>query len=196
MQSHLSGISIDDSKYEEIQNFINVNELKTESSLQIAALEPCQKGLDIKNKWYQTYTVPESYTTWSELDLQPNIQSAVKSNSSSYHSGDVVSAIEAMCSKNIPNLDVRPKIFDKATNTWVLLDSGSSVSCVPKTKDDTVDPSFQLKSVNGGKIATYGTKVVKFQLGRKAYEIEAVIADVPQKILGWDIGPCQPIFRP
>ena len=119
MQSHLSGISIDDSEYEERQNFINVNEFKTESSLQIAALEPCQTGLDIKNKWYQTYTVPESYTTWSELDLQPNTQSAVKSNSSSYHSGDVVSAIEAICGKSIPDLDVRPKIFDKATNTWV-----------------------------------------------------------------------------
>ena len=58
---------------------------------------------------------------------------------------------------------------------------------MPKEPGDVLDPSFRLKSVNGGKISTYGTKQISLQIGRKTYWIEAVIAEVPQRIFGWDI---------
>ena len=61
------------------------------------------------------------------------------------------------------------------------------MSCFPATPQDTIDPSFKLKSVNGGTIQTYGTKVMTLRIGRKTYSIEAIIAAVPAPIFGWDV---------
>ena len=41
--------------------------------------------------------------------------------------------------------------------------------------------------MNGGQIDTYGTGVITLRIGRKTYEIAAVKANVPHKILGWDL---------
>ena len=78
-------------------------------------------------------------------------------------------------------------MFDNLTKQWVLLDSGSCISCYPAGPEDTLDPSFKLRSVNGGKIDTYGTKTMTLRMGRKTYSIEGIIAVVPAPIFGWDI---------
>ena len=104
----------------------------------------------------------------------------------SIREGDI-SAIEAMNhSMGSFGLDVRPKILDKQSNSWILLDSGSAVSCIPKKKEDVMDQSLRLRAVNGNIIPTFGTEMLKIQVGRKSYEIEAVKIDIQQKILGWD----------
>ena len=84
-------------------------------------------------------------------------------------------------------LDSRPKVFDKKSNSWILLDSGSVLSCIPKQPEDKIDPSFQLKSVNGGIIPTYGSQEISIQINRKTYTISAIKADIPQRIIGWDL---------
>ena len=99
--------------------------------------------------------------------------------------GDEVSSIEAVTDA-VP-LDTRPKVFDNLSKEWVLLDTGSCVSCLPPTKEDLLDPRLKLRSVNGGVIDTYGTKTMHLRIGRKTYSVEAVIAAVPSPIFGWDL---------
>ena len=99
-----------------------------------------------------------------------------------------ISAIDAVNFRpNSYGLDVRPKVFDNATKSWTLIDSGSCLSVIPKKDSDIKDPYFKLKAVNGGQIDTFGTEKVVLRIGRKTYEIEAIKADIPQKILGWDL---------
>ena len=83
-------------------------------------------------------------------------------------------------------LDIRPKVFDSISKQWTLLDSGSCVSCIPKTDSDKIDPNFRLRSVNGSTISTFGSETISIRINRKTYDIEAVKVDIPQRILGWD----------
>ena len=98
-----------------------------------------------------------------------------------------IAAISALNHKpGAYGLDIRPKVYDNKTKSWILLDSGSCVSCIPKQPEDKVDPSFKLKAVNGGSIPTFGSEEISIRIGRKEYKIEAVKVDIPQRILGWD----------
>ena len=79
--------------------------------------------------------------------------------------GDVISSIEAV-TDSVP-LDTRPKVFDNLSKQWVLLDTGSCVSCIPPTKEDLLNPHLKLRSVNGGVIDTFGKKTMHLRMGRK-----------------------------
>ena len=104
-----------------------------------------------------------------------------------YNTGDIISSIEAVNPNLTEYFDIRPKVFDNETKKWILLDSGSCVSCYPAGPSDVLNPQIKLKSVNGGNIDTYGTKVMTLKIGRKSYHINAVIAAVPSPIFGWDV---------
>ena len=160
------------------------NEIETESHTPvIAAIEQCRKIAArrflpkplVRDKWRQSYTVPESYARNTEM--KPPTK---------YNIGDTIASIEAVQSSEL-STDLRPKFFDNVTKTWTLLDSGSCVSCVPKDPDDKIDPAFKLRAVNGQSIPTFGTKVISIRIGRKQYEIEAIKTDISQQILGWDL---------
>ena len=98
-----------------------------------------------------------------------------------------ISAIDAVNHRQGSyGLDIRPKVFDNKTKSYVLLDTGSCVSCTSKKPGDVVDPNLRLRSVNGGVIPTFGTEEISIRLGRKEYKIDAVKIDIPQQILGWD----------
>ena len=164
--------SVEIENNEEIQRFVDVNELKTVSdSLFVAAVE-----LDKPKKvpWLQKYVVQETYAPKTEL-----VTTGVLTNEFP------VSAIEAL-SQGLLQGDIRPKLFDKLLQQWTLLDSGSVVSCIPRNANDVIDPSVRLRSVNGGSIATYGTEEISIQIGRKAYKMQVIKADIQQTILGWD----------
>ena len=84
--------------------------------------------------------------------------------------------------------DIRPRIFDQTTGTWLLLDSGAAVSVFPKTKCKKPPPEDQsrhLQAVNGSRIRTFGNRTVDFNFGRK-YPHNVIIADIKEAILGWD----------
>ena len=168
-----------DDSLEEIQKYISVNEIQTQTSLPfIAAIEQClskSASSSTRNRWYQKYSLSDSYAKDNGEAEAPK-----------YLIGDEVSAIEAV---NDPELrtDSRPRFFDNITKTWSLLDSGSCVSCIPKQPNDKIDSKFKLRAVNGQSIPTFGTEMVQIRIGRKTYEIEAIKTEIPQRILGWDL---------
>ena len=156
---------------QEIQNFIDENEMKTcTSSFSVSAVEQVSENKPsyshipkyetTQSKWYQNYTVPDGYYNWESVA-----------------SIDSVAETEG---------DIRPKIFDGIDKTWTLIDGGSVVSCIPKKPGDVLDSSLRLRSVNGGIIPTFGSEEICVRLGRKEYKIQAIKADIPQRILGWD----------
>ena len=113
------------SEIEEIQKIIDINQLKSDFDLPvISSVEWCHKprkppDKPTRDKWLQDYTVPGGYFK-NEQSLKNTY----------WEKGDVIAAIDAVKinEQNI-SLDVRPKVFDKITKSWVLLDSGSCVSC-------------------------------------------------------------------
>ena len=67
-----------------------------------------------------------------------------------------------------------------------MVDTGSQVSVLKPGPTDKVNPSLLLEAVNGSNMKCYGKKKHQVRLGRKTYEIEAVIADTNDSILGMD----------
>ena len=189
---------VNTSDEEKIQNFININQLEeSEFSPIMSEIKWCRENLPkpkpkIRDKWYQNYSMGEKF----EQDFDINFEKVTQVNipvthtppPTKYAIGDTVSAIDAIKAKgSIQGFDIRPKIFDNLTKSWVLLDSGSCVSCHPPGPNDKIDPSLKLKAVNGAQIDTYGTKQMSLRINRKTYSIQAVVAAVPAPIFGWDI---------
>ena len=162
-------------------------DLNIDQSTPLAAIEPSHE-LSAKNTWSFYSRKPVAQSQWEQA-IAESVEVIAEDNPyMSFVSGQEVSAIDALNFRpGSYGLDVRPRIFDKISKTWTLLDTGSCLTCTPKKPGDKLDPTFKLRSVNGGQISTYGSEMLSIQIGRKNYQIEAVIADVPQKILGWDI---------
>lgn len=142
----------------------------------------------IQDKWYQDYTVPEQY--FDKNKYKDSERTYLKSKSSyldSLKPGDEILAVDAVAwVQGSKSLDCRPKLFDKASNSWKLCDSGSMVTVVKRSEGDKIDKNKILQAVNGSEIKCYGQKEITIQMGRKSYKIMAIIADVDQDILGWD----------
>ena len=68
-----------------------------------------------------------------------------------------------------------------------LVDTGASVSVMPKGSNDKIDESFKLRAANGTVIKTYGSAQVKLDLGIKVpMEHEFIKADVSEGVIGAD----------
>ena len=164
---------------------IDINELQSDTSPFIAAIESCQ-NLAARNSW-SFYTKKPVSQELFEQSARNAIDNIAEDNPYLNVVEGEIDAIEAVRFKpGSYGLDIRPKVFDNKEKAWTLLDSGSCVSCVPKKPDDLIDPSFKLRAVNGNSIPTFGTEILSIRIGRKTYEIEAVKVDIPQRILGWD----------
>ena len=86
--------------------------------------------------------------------------------------------------------DVRPRLFDHNSNQWMLLDTGAAISCYPRSyfPDAVVDHSRSLQAVNGTKIATFGQRNVKINLGGRTFNHNFILADqISEPICGWDM---------
>ena len=84
--------------------------------------------------------------------------------------------------------DIRPRVEDKNTKEWLLIDSGAMVTVYPRKRYPTAvpDKNVSIKAINRTKIQTYGQTVVQIRFGRKTYNHTAILADIDQPILGWD----------
>ena len=84
--------------------------------------------------------------------------------------------------------DLRPRAYDYNSKMWLLLDSGTAVSCYPRHlyPEAQLDPDRALQAVNGAKIASYGQRHVKIDLGGRTYAHTFLLADINQVIAGWD----------
>ena len=103
-----------------------------------------------------------------------------------HHVGEIVSAAEAMNWPANSNVDVRPRLLDKSTNQFRLIDSGSMITATMKLPTDKPDHSTRLVAVNGSQIQTYGVRKLDVKIGRKAYSVDAIVCDISQDILGAD----------
>ena len=97
--------------------------------------------------------------------------------------GVVIPAVEAVDWNGRRNCDIRPRLKE-ANGQGRLIDSGSMITATAKRPGDKVDKSVKLVAVNGSEIKTYGTRKIEVKIGRKAYEMEAIICDINQDILG------------
>ena len=101
--------------------------------------------------------------------------------------GSIVRAVDAVDWKvGRRNCDIRPRLLDKSSGKSRLVDSGSQISVTMKGPNDIIDNNLKLVAVNGSKIEPYGIKNMVVKMGRKTYEIPAVVCDIQQDILGMD----------
>ena len=69
--------------------------------------------------------------------------------------------------------DIRPRVYDNATNTFYLVDTGSQCSVLRPVEGDSLAPHLRLETVDGSEIPCYGRKQSSVRLGRKTYHFEA-----------------------
>ena len=101
--------------------------------------------------------------------------------------GEVVPSINALhWSIDQTNCDVRPRLLDKSTGVYRLLDTGSQISTTSRLPSDKEDSTHKLIAVNGSRIKTYGKRDIEFKINRKTYKMPAIVCDVGQDILGMD----------
>ena len=98
--------------------------------------------------------------------------------------GTIIPAVEAVNWES--NGDVRPRLYDHASKSFRLIDSGSMITATKKLPSDKEDNSFKLIAVNGSPIKTYGVRDIVIKIGRKEYRMPAVVCDISQDILGAD----------
>ena len=90
--------------------------------------------------------------------------------------------------QNIISNDIRPRVENKMTKEWLLIDSGAMLTVYPRSRypGAQMDQHQSIRAINKTKINTYGTTVIQIRIGRKTYNHVATIADVDQPVLGWD----------
>ena len=128
-----------------------------------------------KLKWYQSYTMSDSYLQWDELSPQDKPPKELQ-----------FSEIQSLGAVEGQEIDVRPHIFDKKSKQFLLLDSGAQISACPPDPGDTPDPTMTLRAANGSKMKCFGTKELRVQINRKTYDIQAIKTEVKSPILGWN----------
>ena len=132
----------------------------------------------IKSRW--------TYRTIASLSVDALYQSEyVDTGQVDLPLGSVVPTVDAVNS-SFRNCDIRQRLFDKKSGQFRLLDSGSQITATVKRPGDKIDHSMRLIAVNDSKINTYGVRKIEVKIGRKAYEMEAMICDIQQDILGMD----------
>ena len=100
--------------------------------------------------------------------------------------GVVVPTIDAVDWNGRRGCDIRPRLWDAASKKFRLVDSGSMITATAKLPTDKVDNTFNLVAVNGSQIKTYGVRKLEVKINRKKYEMEAIVCDINQDILGMD----------
>ena len=64
---------------------------------------------------------------------------------------------------NTMGVDARPRIWDKISKTWLLVDSGAATTIIPPSETDEIDHSINLKTVSGDKLPCYGRRQIQFR---------------------------------
>ena len=109
---------------EEIQALINVNELQIESE----SLNSVEWGHNSENWSFYPFK-PICQIDWDK-SVASEVEKIAEDNPYVIKSPGEISAAESLTHKQGSyGLDTRPKIYDKASKKWTLLDSGSCVSC-------------------------------------------------------------------
>ena len=114
---------------------------------------------------------------WNLMSMEAiEIAAAVDPLQTDLSPGVVIPAVDAVDWTNgFRNCDVRPRLLDKSSGKFRLIDSGSMITATVRLPGDKPDPSSRLIAVNGSQINTYGVRELSVKIGRKEYNIQAVI---------------------
>ena len=95
---------------------------------------------------------------WGEYEFKPECQKA-------WEEKVTVAALQIAASDDYH--DFRPKMQDKLSGKFILVDSGAAASCWPVKQFPSakLDQSVSLQAVNGATLPTYGTQEVTFKIG-------------------------------
>ena len=123
--------------------------------------------------------------SWEVYPFKPVAQASWESEVKSA----CVAAAQVECPDPSLTPDLRPRIYDYNAKLWFLVDSGAACSCFPKSyfPDAQPDPTKILQAVNGAKIATYGQRQIKVDLGGRTYTHTFILSDIQEPICGWDM---------
>ena len=133
----------------------------------------CQELAEVRSNWYNLSVAAMEIA--AEVDpYEPSLPV-----------GSVIPAVEA-ASWVRKGVDIRPRLRDSATGQFRLIDTGAQITATCRGPNDVVSNTVKLVAVNGSKINTYGVRNIVVKINRKAYEIEAVVCDIDQDILGMD----------
>ena len=79
------------------------------------------------------------------------------------------------------------RVLCKKTKLVYLVDTGASISVIPRDEKDKIDATYTLRAANGTKIPTYGTANITVELGMEIpMQHNFVKADVNEAIIGVD----------
>ena len=117
---------------------------------------------------------PESQAIWDKC--------VVDAISSIFDEGGVVASASS-------ETDLRPKLYDQISGKSILVDTGASKSCWPRTDfpHAPIDPFKALKAVNDSHIPTYGVQTIKIQPSKFfTFSHDFILANLSQPVIGWD----------
>ena len=117
-----------------------------------------------------------------KTDIQHKWDSAVAEAVASIVDEGVISGVDE-------NKDIRPKLFDKISGRYLLVDSGASKSIWPVSDfpQSPPDEFRALRAVNNSTIKTFGSRTIKIQPSKNfAFSHTFILAQVSEVVLGWD----------
>ena len=128
--------------------------------------------------------VKQEVEMWGEYEFKPVAQIAWD-NLVAVATAEIIKIDEFEAIKTI---DVRPRLYDLHSKSWLLLDTGAACSVYPKSLFPTaqLDTKKALKAVNGTTINTYGNETVTIRTNHRSFQHKVVVADVESPLLGWD----------
>ena len=128
----------------------------------------------------------EGWLCWYHFRFKENARKCIPPCAFQNQSSEISAEIEPTKKKGFSR---RLHIVDRLTQTSFLVDTGSDVSCFPRSyaKGKTTDSDFLLYAANGSTIRTYGTRLLSLNLGlKRRLQWPFVIADVTKPIIGAD----------
>ena len=97
----------------------------------------------------------QSAASWNAMTMAAmSVAVSIDPYKPSLPEGVVVSAAEAVNWTN-PSVDIRPRLEDKSSGKFRLIDSGSQIFACKREPGDIQDDSVRLMAVNGSRIPTY-----------------------------------------
>ena len=77
---------------------------------------------------------------------------------------EIVPSDEIAAAAQDTDFDIRPRVYDARLKEWVLIDTGSQVSCLKPDPDATINPYLKLETVDGSEIPTIWQNRMFFHL--------------------------------
>ena len=190
-EDFLIDLEMDESEADTLSSLLQIASLDTASISEVKVKSKFKQKyqyITTQNRWYQNYSVDTEYASWNKPKFSKQDSKPVSEENPKYEDYEEISALEFInWIKGTNGQDCRPKIFDNITKKYLMFDTGAMSSCLPKQEGDKINRNLVLKTADGKPMNTYGYRPLTVRIGRKEYQIQAVVTDVKQPIIGMDL---------